>query len=92
MLCAVLHVSLWLGELLPGQQCINHGFYRVAGCDSLLPAPQISHVVLQEKDRHSPLIWAGCEYVLEKGITCLKVRTGSLPLSLQIKSVPLDFN
>lgn len=39
MLCAVLHVSLWLGELLPGQQCINHGFYRVAVCDSLLSAP-----------------------------------------------------
>lgn len=42
----VLYVSLWLRELLPGQQCINHGFYRVAGYDSLLLDPQTSYMVL----------------------------------------------
>jgi len=39
LLSLVLHVSLWLGELLPGQQCINHRFYRVSGCDFSLLAP-----------------------------------------------------
>lgn len=40
ILIAVLHVSLWLQELLPGWRCINHRFYRVAGCDFLLLPPQ----------------------------------------------------
>ena len=44
MLCAALHVSLLPRELLPGRQCINHGFYRVAGCDSLLSAPHWHHM------------------------------------------------
>lgn len=77
MLFAVLHVSLWLEELLPGQRCINHGLYRVCGCDSLLPS-LTSHVVLQEKDGDLSLVWAWWDFDSGKVIACLKVRTGAL--------------